>query len=66
MLSNFTAIALLLIIVVAVILGPFIAIWALNTLFPILAIPYALETWAAIIAINATLRGIFYNIKVSK
>lgn len=66
MLSNLTVIGLVLLIVIAVFLGPFITIWGLNTLFPVLAIPYALETWAAVIAINATIRGIFYNIKVSK
>lgn len=66
MLSNLTIIGLVLLIIVAVVLGPFITIWGLNTLFPVLAIPYTFETWAAVIAINATIRGIFYNIKVSK
>ena len=45
----------------AIILGPFITIWSLNTLFPVLAIPYTLETWAAAIALHATIRGIFYK-----
>ena len=27
--------------------GPILTIWALNTLFPVLAIPYTMETWAA-------------------
>jgi hypothetical protein len=38
------------IIVVAMILlvvGPLLTIWCLNTLFPALAIPYTLATWAA-------------------
>jgi len=35
----------LLVIVIAV--GPIIGIWSLNTLFPVLSIPYTLETWAA-------------------
>jgi hypothetical protein len=30
-----------------VLLGPFITIWALNTLFPALAIPFTLETYLA-------------------
>ena len=34
-------------IVIAVIFGPLAGIWSLNTLFPVLNIPYALETWAA-------------------
>ena len=45
----------------AIILGPFITIWSLNTLFPVLAIPYTLETWAAAIALHATIRGIIYK-----
>lgn len=46
------------IIILAVLLGPFITIWALNTLFPALAIPYALDTWAAIIIIHGSVRGL--------
>jgi hypothetical protein len=37
----------LLLIAVAVIFGPLLGIWSLNTLFPVLHIPYTLETWAA-------------------
>jgi hypothetical protein len=37
----------LILLVALVILGPFITIWTLNTLFPALAIPYTLETWLA-------------------
>jgi len=48
-------------IILAIIFGPFITIWSLNTLFPVLAIPYTLETWAAAIALHATVRGIFYK-----
>ena len=35
-------------IVLVVVFGPFLSIWALNTLFPVLAIPYTLSTWAAV------------------
>jgi hypothetical protein len=49
-----------LLIFLAAILGPFITIWALNTLFPALAIPYNIETYFAVIAI-----GIFFNANVS-
>lgn len=31
-----------------VIFGPLLVIWGLNVLFPALAIPYSLETWAAV------------------
>lgn len=37
----------LLLIAVAVIVGPLLILWALNTLFPVLAIPYTWQTWAS-------------------
>lgn len=54
-----TYIFIIALVILAIIFGPFITIWSLNTLFPVLAIPYSLETWAAIIALHATIRGIF-------
>jgi hypothetical protein len=39
----------LVLIVIVLIVGPLASIWALNTLFPVLAIPYTLETWAAML-----------------
>jgi hypothetical protein len=44
-------IVLILIIVVA---GPLLLIWALNTLFPVLAIPYTVWTWLAALILGAT------------
>jgi hypothetical protein len=38
-----------------VIAGPLLTIWALNTLFPALAIPYSIETWVAVILIKGLL-----------
>ena len=38
-------------IVALVIVGPLATIWALNTLFPVLAIPYTIETWFAVIIV---------------
>jgi len=35
------------------VLGPFLVIWAVNTLFPALAIAYSLETWFAVIVVGA-------------
>ena len=40
-----------------IIAGPLVTIWALNTLFPVLAIPYTLWTWLAVIAIGAALKA---------
>lgn len=49
---------LLLILVVAlVIIGPVLTIWALNTLFPVLAIPYAIETWAAVVVLGGVFKS---------
>ena len=36
-----------LLILIVIVFGPILGIWSLNTLFPVLAIPYTLETWAA-------------------
>jgi len=34
-------------ILIAVIFGPIVGIWSLNTLVPTLAIPYTWQTWLA-------------------
>jgi hypothetical protein len=34
-------------------IGPILMIWALNTLFPILHIPFTWETWAAAFILSA-------------
>jgi hypothetical protein len=53
-----TAIVLTLIIV-----GPLTVIWSLNTLFPVLDIPYTLETWFSTIILG----GVFKTtVKVNK
>lgn len=54
---------ILAIAILAIIFGPFLTIWSLNTLFPILAISYTLETWAAVIILHATVRGLFHKAK---
>ena len=38
---------LAILIVALIVVGPLITIWALNTLFPALAIGYTIYTWAA-------------------
>lgn len=53
-------IALVVIIVAAaVVLGPLLTIWALNTLFPVLNIPYDIYTWAAALVVNGIMSGGF-------
>ena len=39
------------------ILAPFLTIWSLNILFPVLAIPYTFETWAAVVILGGALRA---------
>lgn len=41
-------------IVFLVVLGPLAMLWALNTLFPVLAIPYNFYTWGAVILLNGS------------
>ena len=47
-------------IVTLVLLGPWLVIWAMNTLFPILVIPYTWQTWLAVL-----IMGAFFQTKVS-
>jgi multidrug efflux pump subunit AcrB len=56
-------IALVIIAIALVILFPFVFIWALNTLFPALAIPYTLDTWFAAFLIKAFFD---YNVSTKK
>ena len=48
---------LLIFVVVVVVFGPLLTIWSLNTLFPVLAIPYSIETWLATVVIAGIFRG---------
>ena len=45
------------IVVALIIFGPLLTIWALNTLFPVLAIPYTLKTWFAIIVVGGLFKA---------
>jgi len=45
--KEFTLAMLISFVVLAIIFGPLALIWSLNVLFPVLAIPYTLKTWAA-------------------
>jgi hypothetical protein len=46
----------LVVIIILALLFPLLYIWAFNTLFPVLAIPYTIETWSA-----AVLLSIFFS-----
>jgi hypothetical protein len=49
----------LVLVVIVIIVGPLLSIWALNTLFPVLAIPYTFETWLAVMLVGGMFRGSF-------
>lgn len=53
----------ILILAALIALGPLLTIWALNTLFPTLAIPYSMETWAAVIILGGVFKS---SVKVDK
>ena len=46
-----------------VVVGPLVGIWSLNTLFPVLAIPYTWETWAAFFFLFGSLTGLRVGFK---
>lgn len=57
----------LLIFIGSVIVCPLLAIWALNTLFPVLAIPLTLESWVSVLIIGVLVRSITgVNIAIKK
>jgi hypothetical protein len=49
-----TFIGMIVLILIIVVAGPLLLIWALNTLFPVLAIPYTVWTWLAALILGAT------------
>lgn len=61
--KSIVAIAAFVIAVVLIVFGPILTIWAFNTLFPSLLIPYTWQTWAATIVAVAAVRG--FSIKRS-
>jgi hypothetical protein len=50
-------------IVVLVAAGPLLVIWALNTVFPALAIAYTFWTWLAVLILGTFLRA---NVSVKR
>jgi len=47
----------LLLVIALVAVGPILTIWSLNILFPALAIPYTLETWAAVVLLGGVFKS---------
>ncbi len=63
MMKTFGVVGLVLALLFLVALGPFLAIWSLNTLFPSLAIAYGLETWLAMFLLLVIFKP---DVKVTK
>jgi hypothetical protein len=55
--TTFAILGVVALVILLLIFGPLLTIWSLNTLFPALAIPYAWETWAAIVLMGMWVRG---------
>ncbi|MCX8482007.1 MAG: hypothetical protein ORN50_00385 [Crocinitomicaceae bacterium] len=53
----------LVLLVAVAVLFPFLTIWSLNTLFG-LAIPFTIDTWAAVILLGMFLKG--DGVKINK
>jgi len=53
-------VAVAIVVVALLALGPWLVIWSLNTLFPILAIEFTFWTWAAVVIL-----GTFFRANVS-
>ena len=51
--NTFMVIGFALLVLFLVVVGPFLVIWAVNTLFPVVAITYNIYTWAAVVILNA-------------
>lgn len=58
-----TLIGMVMLLIVLVAIGPIVVIWALNTLFPILAIEFTFYTWLAVVILGAFLRA---NVSIKK
>lgn len=53
--TNIKIAGLVLLIIILLIVGPLITIWALNTIFPVLVIPYTFWTWLATLILTSSL-----------
>lgn len=62
--TKWAATAAVLLLIVAVVLGPWIVIWAWNTLFgSVYEIPYTFWTWLGVLILGTFIRG---DVKIAK
>ena len=62
----FAVLIAIIVIILILIFAPFLTIWSLNTLFPVLEIPYTMETWAATVIITGVIQSTNLGIKSRK
>lgn len=58
---NAYAVLIVLAVIALFISSPLAVIWALNTLFPALTIPYSWMTWLAVIVLMLALGGLHWR-----
>jgi hypothetical protein len=63
--SIFKLVLGIILLIAIIVFGPLLGIWSLNTLFPILAIPYTLETWAAFGLLFGSATGLSFGSRKS-
>jgi hypothetical protein len=49
-------ILIVVLVIFLVVIGPIATIWALNTLFPALAIPFTVDTWLATVIVGGVFK----------
>lgn len=58
MTNNVIAVLVAIVVIILILIfAPFLTIWSLNTLFPSLAIPYTMETWAATVLLTGVIQS---------
>lgn len=55
--STWIILGVVLLAILLIIVAPLATIWALNTLFPVLAIPLSFDTWMAAFLLSAVVSG---------
>jgi hypothetical protein len=50
-------------LIAVIVFGPIVGIWSLNTLFPVLHIPFTLETWCAFFLLFGSITGLRFGSK---
>lgn len=48
-------------LIIAIVFGPIVGIWSLNTLFPVLQIPLTLNTWVAFFLLFGSITGLRFG-----